>query len=380
MTVRHLTRIAAAALLAAGVVTGAATPALAAEADFGLGLRSATDGVVTNVVVTISNNGTTRPEKIALTLDTSAIDKSRATIVAPQGCAASEVGFECVYPGGFGMPGPGESVTLNVVFWAPGDAAPGGVGELRATLTVEADVDKASVPVVMPALRSPVLRASPLPVTQVESDEYNGKPIPPGGKSVAYVDIYNHGSRSAVGVRTVARLPEGVRFVPDGLDNCDFSADKRTATCEWKGESDYTLIPLILDETLDGFAAGARVRLPIEVDKGVKGPVKLDGGEWSFAPIATEEPELDAHARETLQMKAPMQDKPAPEPRDHIEFPVVVGAAATGGDSAGGGGDSDEPSLPITGPGSAAVAGTGAACVALGVFLLFAVRRRKTLR
>lgn len=378
MKVRDLARTGAAALLAAGAVTCAATPALAAEDDLRLAVHTATDGVITNVVMTVTNHGTTTPKKISLALDTSAIDESRATIITPRSCVASDTGFECGIPDGSGTyPGPGESMTQNVVFWGPGDSAPGAVGDLRVTMTTDEDTDTASVPVVMPALRSPVLQAYPVTVTQIKSSVYTGRPIPPGGKSIAYVEIYNRGARSAVGVRTVGRLPKGVRFVPDGLDNCEFTPDKRTATCVWAGDREYTLVPQVIDETMDQFESSTRVEIPIVVDKDAKGPAKLTGGEWEFAPIATEEPELDADARQTLVWTAPAQDEPAPKPDDHIKYDVLIGAAATGDGSGGGSG---EPSLPITGPGSAAAAGSGAALVAFGTFLLFALRRRRTVR
>jgi MYXO-CTERM domain-containing protein len=379
MKVRNLTRIATAALLAVGAVTCAATPALAAEVDLGLDVRSFTDGVVTSAIMKVTNNGTGMPKAMSLAVDTSAIDKSHTTIIAPQQeCAPTATGFECgVKEGDLGVPQPGQSRTLNIVFWATGDKSPGAVGDLRVTLTVEGDAENASVPIVMPALRGPVLQSYPQTVTQMTDDYYNGKAIPPGARGVTYVDIFNRGSRSAVGVRTVGRLPEGVSFVTDGLDNCEFTADKRTATCAWEGNKEYTLIPWIIDDTMDQFPSSTRVQLPFVVDKDVKGPVKLAGGEWEFAPIAVEDPELDTDIRNTLLGNAPTENKAAPKPIDHFGYALLIGAGATG---EGSGGGSDEPSLPITGPGSATVAGTGGALVALGVFLLFAIRRRRTIR
>ncbi|GAA3956135.1 hypothetical protein [Actinoplanes auranticolor] len=140
------------------------------------------------------------------------------------------------------------------MFWRPADAAPGNVGELTATVTVDADAEAAnnskSIPVVTSPVRSPVLQVSQETITRVDgfssaatgknpvealdrAEVYNGKPIPPGGKGTTLAEISNYGAVTAAGLRTVGKLPAGVRFLTDGLDNCDFSADKRTATCVW---------------------------------------------------------------------------------------------------------------------------------------------------
>ncbi len=375
MTRRILTRIAAITLLASGTVAFAATPALAAEVDLGLDVRTATDGVVTTAVVTVTNHGTTKPGGMSLTLDTSAIDKSRATVVAPQGCAASDTGFTCAYPA-LNVPGPGESSVQKVVFWGPTGAAPAGSADLRATVTAAADADETNnsrtVPVAMPPQRRPILQIGEIDRAE-DGKFFTDKPIPPGGKSVAFIDVINRGAVSVTGVRSVAKLPEGVRFITAGLDNCELSADKRTATCVW---DDNTLIPWLLDETIDGFPSSTRLRLPVEVDKDVPGPAELGGGEWTVSSVATADPELDSSARSTLGTKAPTQNSAAPEPLEHVEFTVPIGAAPTSAEPSDGGA-SDDPSLPITGPGAATMAGTGAALVGLGVFLLLALRRRR---
>ncbi|RSM68428.1 hypothetical protein DMB66_13115 [Actinoplanes sp. ATCC 53533] len=395
---RHLTRIGSAALLAAGAVTITATPALAAEVDFGVDLRSITGLGVTVVEATITNHGTTTPDKLTLALDTSTIDESRVTIIGPAGCPASGAVLECKDLGkNDGLPKPGKSASVRAVFWRPAGAAPGTVGELTATVTVETDSEAANnskrIPVVTPTDRSPALNVSAETVSQLEdltssggvsttgdyAEQYNGKPIPPGGKSQAFGEIYNYGAVTTTSVRTVGKLPEGVRFITDGLANCEFSADKRSATCVW---DDARMGPFIFDPEIDKNDSSYRIAMPIVVDKDAKGPADLTGGEWTVAAVTTAEPKLDERAREAAQSNAASLARGQEFTTDeNVAFAVRVGAAVTGGGSGNGGGTgggSDDPSLPITGPTTATVLGTGAALVALGVFLAYASRRRKT--
>jgi len=396
MVLRHLIRIGSAALLAAGAATLTATPALAAEADFGVDLRSITGLGVTVIEATITNHGTTTPDKLTLALDTSAIDQTRVTIIGPDGCPASGAVFECNDLGrNDGLPKPGKSASVRVVFWP----SPGAVGDLTATVTVEADGEAAnnskSIRVVTPPDRGPALHVFAETVSQLEdltsaggvsamgdyAEQYNGKPIPPGGKSKAFGEIYNYGAVTTTSVRTVGKLPEGVRFIPDGLANCEFSADKRTATCVW---DDARMGPYIFDPEIDKYDSSYRIVMPIVVDKDAKGPADLTGGEWTVAAIATAEPKLDELARQAAQLNAASLARGEKFTTDeNVDFKVRVGAAATGGgsgedDGGGNGGGSDDPGLPITGPATATMLGTGAALVALGAFFGYATRRRKT--
>jgi len=399
MLMRHLTRIGSAALLAAGAVTLTATPALAAEVDFGVDLRSITGLGVTVIEATITNHGTTTPDKLALALDTAAVDKSRVAIIGPDGCPASGAVFKCDDLGkNGGLPKPGKSASVRVVFWRTAGAAPGAVGDLTATVTVETDGEAAnnskSIPVVTPTDRDPALHVYAETVSQLEdlssangastlgdyAEQYSGKPIPPGGKSKAFGEIYNYGAVATTSVRTVGKLPEGVRFIPDGLPNCEFSADKRTATCVW---DDIYIGPFIFDPEIDKYDSSERIVMPIVVDKDAKGPADLSGGEWTVTAVKTAEPKVDERARQAAQLNAATLAGGKEFTTDeNVDFAVRVGAAVTGGGSGNGngggnGGGSDDPGLPITGPATSTVLGAGAALVALGVFLAYATRRRK---
>jgi hypothetical protein len=186
---------------------------------------------------------------------------------------------------------------------------------------------------------------------------FTDKPVPPGGESMFDAEAINFGDMRAVGIKVVLHLPEHVTLT-EPEDECVFSADLRTATCEY---AKAIMEPFDSTGDVDGF------RFPIKVSADAEGPVALTGGDITIAAMSEEKVEQSTLSRKAAPAELPEWVKDVDATDNTDEFSVFVA-----GDTSGGGGG-----LPVTGPAATVIGGTGAAILVLGTILFLAARRRR---
>jgi hypothetical protein len=384
MTIRSFARLCAAGLLTAGALTLTATPALAADVDFGVEIKGTTlaDGAYAKQApVTFSNHGTTKPSEVRIKVSADADLRGNAEVdlygnASPRPCELDEQGrADCLLDKSL-IPAPGGSVDLNAYIRKIGSAS-GKAGTLTVSVEVAGDSNKENdsdtVDVTFSETKGVDLNVFAADVTLYDVDEHHtGKPIPPGGKSVAEAFVYNFGDQTADGWTAVGKLPEGVTFLDQRAEGCDFSADRRSVRCEVTADL-LDLPPM----------TAAVVQLGVVVSPDVKGPVSLPGGEWTVGARAV----VDA-ARARIAGKQTVPDyvslvDPAEvarldlDPADNVDGFAVIVAGPAGGSGGGAGGDDDEPGLPVTGPVAGTIAGAGGAALIAGAVLFLVSRRRR---
>jgi hypothetical protein len=384
MTMRNVARASAAGLLAAGALGFAATPALAADVDFGVALKGTTIAAGADgkpATLNITNHGTSKPKEVGVRFDASKMDQFKVVLELGE-CTVEKGVADCLLDES-AIPGPGETADLDVQLvktGAPG--ADGGV--LTITVLVAGDTNKAndsaSAKITLEqTAHGPDLRVLALDVTAVDQQgELTGKAIAPGGSSLAWGYIFNHGDYTAAGLKVQVKLPKDVTFAEEE-GGCEYTADKRSAVCT---TDVLKLVPWDLDSSATKKDSALRVYFAVTVSKDAKGPVSLTGGSWTATALKAEDPavrksrsgsaELPAFARELTAEEVAKVEVDATDNTD--TFAVLVAGPAGG--SGGGDGD-DDPTLPVTGPVAASLAGAGAAVLALGAFLLVASRRRR---
>lgn len=384
MTMRSVARVCAAGLLTAGVLTLTATPALAADVDFGVDIKGTTLALGADVKqspVTISNHGSTKPSEVRIRVNADVNLRGKAAVDlggnAGHFCELDDQGrAECLLDESI-IPAPGGSVDLYA-FIRKVDSATGKAGKLTVSVEVAGDSneknDSDTVDVTFAENKGADLTAFAEDVTLHNGDVYTGKPIPAGGKSVALGFVYNFGDRTAGGFTAVANLPEGVTFVDRKADGCDFSADRRSVRCEV--EADQLSLPP---------RTGAVVQLDIVVAQGVKGPETLQNGSWTFVAREAVDPDRSRIAATRALPDHVLQVDPAEithmdiDPSDNSDGFAVLVAGPAGGSGGGTGGDNggDDGGLPVTGPVAGTVAGVGGAVLAAGAVMVAMSRRRR---
>ncbi|MEV6631441.1 hypothetical protein AB0M54_11890 [Actinoplanes sp. NPDC051470] len=379
MTIRHLARVSATGMLAAGALALAATPALAADVDFGINLKGTTIALGATekpATISFSNNGTSKPKQVGVLFDARqlndkvALDLGSCTV--ENGIADCEIGEEFI-------PGPGETADLDVPLKVADPAARGSAGKLKVTVVVEGDTVKANdsktVEVVLSEKAGVDLRVVASDVTSADSNGVpTGKALAPGEHSFAWGYIANHGDAAATNLKVSVKLPKDLTFAAKEED-CEYNAAMTAATCVGKG---LVLVPFGQenDTAISAFSS----YFEVVVSSKAKGPAKLTGGTWtvvaetlpaSVAKRRAAAPALPKFAKAVTKAEIAKFDVDATDNSDG--FVAILGGVA-GGE---GGGESDDPSLPLTGPVAAGAAGAGALALGVGAFLFISARRRR---
>jgi hypothetical protein len=386
MSLRNFTRASATAVLAAGALALSATPALAADVDFGLTLTGTTiaaDATGKLGTIGVTNNGTTKPEKVELVFDLSKVDDSKIEVTL------AEHGEGCRYAGDivtcevdeYYIPGPGKTSELGLPLTRQPDAT-GAAGKITITVKVEGDSNKsndsktADINVGKNGVDLTVIAPDVTGVNQ-ETGEPTDKDVKPGEIAVAWAFVWNQGDRIADGLRVEVKLPKDVTFA-DKEEGCTYAADNRSVKCDYE---EFSLLPGDQDGGT-GEDSSAGFFFPVQVAADAKGPVALKGGEVTITAIeqisvsatkkqAKPKSVVPANAKRLTAAQAALEV----DATDNSDAFAVLVAGPTGG--SGGGNGEDGPSLPVTGPVAATAAGLGVAVLAVGAFLFVSARRRR---
>jgi hypothetical protein len=383
MTMRNLARISATGLLAAGVIAMAATPALAADVDFGLDLKGTTIALEAEgkpATATITNHGTTTPDAVNVLFDATDLDSSKVEL--DLGACKVEDGIGDCALSEDSIPGPGkttETAVPLVLKEGASDDGPASLGKLTITLSVEGDTNQANdsktVDVNL-AGSGGDLRVLASDVTKVDAeDQLTGQPLDPGDTSWAFAYVANHGDRATRGIKLEIALPEDVTFAEEE-GGCEYTADKRHATC---AAEDYVLQPWDQDETGNKENSSGTIAFKVQLSEEATGPATLTGGNWTVSAFGLVP--LNARLARTVPTVPDFVKPGCGDKEDEVEVDASDNSDAfavlVAGPAGGNGGGEEEPGLPVTGPVAASIAGAGAAVLVLGVVLFVASRRRR---
>jgi hypothetical protein len=388
MTFRHIARVGAAGLFAAGILAAAAVPAYAADVDFGVGFKGTTiaaDASGKLGFVNLTNGGSSTPAKVNVLFDVTKLDQDKVAFPDPGDCTLAAGVYDCPVPAE-AIPGPGGTTDLPVPLIRQ-KGATGAAGKLTVSVVVAGDTqkdnDSATVDVSVGGHGVDLGLVVP-DVTLLDADgDLTGKPIPPGGSSEVQGLIINWGDTTSTGLHVTIALPKDVTF-PD-VEGCTVSADKRTVDCV---ADDLPLTPVDQEPSGDDVTSIVNFAFPVTVSADAKGPVTLTGGEATVAATGQEslpEPVARKLARKAVLPKGfhrltAVQAAAAVEvdPSDNTDgFAVLVAAKPVGSGGGNGGGTGEGGGLPVTGPVAASVAGAGAVVIAIGAVLFVATRRRR---
>ena len=388
MTVRNLARISATSLLAVGALGFAATPAMAADVDFGVkavGSTIAANASGKFAKITVSNNGTTKPGAVDVKFDASKLDMSKVA-VSDLGACTFDKGVALCTLAADSVPAPGASTDLGVPLKKVAGAT-GAAGKLTIEVAVKGDInqanDKATVDVTV-GESGVDLGVIAEDVSTPDSDgNPTGKPVAPGRIGSLYSAYVNQGDMIADGLKIEIKLPALTTFAQE-IEGCEISADKRTFTCDVAGQA---LIPADEDTNKEdkqvseiGFA------LQVLVSPNAKGPVSLKPGSVTATALKqkafsaarqskAEAPKLPKGLAPLVVTRAAKVDADLSDNTD--DFAVLVAGAPAAGGQGSEGGQGGGGGLPVTGPAAFAIGGGGLAAVALGLAMFFVARRRK---
>jgi hypothetical protein len=389
MTIRNLARVSASGLLAAGALAVAATPALAADVDFGVSVKGTTIALGAPgkpATINLTNHGASKPKTVGILFDVRDLDSKKVSLDLgddADSCKVVNGIADCEIDGSF-IPGKGETADLDVPLKVADKAARGKAGKLKVTVVVDGDTvksnDSTSVEVVLSEKPGVDLRALASDVTKLDSKVgLTGKPLQPGEKSLAFGYVANHGDATATDLKISVKLPKDLTFINKEPD-CDYNAAMTSVTC--LGHDEVNLVPAgqESDETISAFTAAFEVA----VSPKAKGPVTLTGGTWTVVGEPVVAPANKARARVAVPASKLPEFAKAVTPAEIAKFDVDASdntdafVALLGGAAGGaGGGDSDEPSLPLTGPVAASAGGAGVLALGVGAFLFISARRRR---
>lgn len=385
MTIRNraLARVGAAMCLTLGAFFFAATPASAAGTETDLELTFAGTTLAANSYsksgwVKVTNKGPGTPRELTINADLSELDFDKI-YPAPTGDGCFEgpeptpKEWNCEVPADR-IPGPGETLDLMVVIFkvdagGPPYSAPVTFRIISPDDTT-ADNDTKTVDLVF-GPDSGVDLGVTVPDVKERIDPATGDggvPLRAGDTTVTRGTVFNWGDVIAQGIRVTVRLPEHVTFVRSD-EECDYSAEGRTATCTYP-----TIVLTTVAEYPHQFAVA--LEWPIVVAAGVEGPVTLPDGSWTVAALGQVPPgaridrtsgDLPENATMVSADEAGLTEIDESDNADG--FAVVVS-----GEGGGGGGDNG---LPVTGVRAGLLGGVGLAVVVAGGALLLMGRRRK---
>jgi hypothetical protein len=380
MTFRNLARVSATGLLAAGVLALAATPALAADVDFGLDLKGSTIALGAEgkpATVSFTNHGTTKPAEVGVRFDATELDDSKVELDLGE-CTVEDGIADCIIDEG-SIPGPGETSDLDVPLVKKAGAT-GSAGKLTVTVLVEGDANEANdsktVDVTITGSGGD-LRVLAYDVTKVDAENQpTGQPLQPGETSWAYAYVANHGDRATEGIKLDLKLPEDVTFAEEE-GGCEYNPAKNAATCTAEG---YVLQPFDSDETPNKENSTGTIAFQVQVSEDAVGPATLEGGNWTVSALGLV-PDNARLARKAAPAAPEFMKPGCGDKEDEVEIDATDNSdgfvALLAGPAGGSGGGEEEPGLPVTGPVAASVAGAGAAVLALGVVLFVVSRRRR---
>ncbi|GAA1845265.1 LPXTG cell wall anchor domain-containing protein [Asanoa iriomotensis] len=366
---RALLRAGVAAAAAIAASTAFAAPALADDtADLGIKLDGTT--IAANAegkfaVVSLSNAGPNDAHGITVTIDISALDTEKIDFIDGECDDPVEGKVLCGIDGDTIEAGAEYDWDFPIV---KKDGATGDAGEITVTIEHEGTDpneknNTASAKVVLSEESGADLRVySPDVYTWDEAAKsYTDEPVAPGASSRVFAEVLNMGDMTAKGLAFKVSLPEHVTFTTPE-DECDFSADKRVATCDY---NDFELKPYELVEEFNSL-----FYWDIKVDESAPAPSTLHGTVTVAAidEVEIEAPPAIARMNAPKAAELPEHFKDIDKTDNTDDFGVFV--AEAGGEGGGGG-------LPVTGPAAGIIGGVGGAVVIAGAVLFFLARRRR---
>ena len=382
---RALARVGAATLLASGVFAATGAPALAAgtQTDLeltvvGTRLAAGADGKIGWAKIT--NKGTGTPSKLSITADLSQVDLERI-IALPFSTG------DCDFQDDFKVtcevspdtiPGPGETLELPVFVYKTEVKSPYSA-PVKFTINSPDDTNKGNnskTVKITAGEASGVDLGVLVPDVKFRIDGENGPVFPgegdelpelrAGDRTVVSGWVFNWGDVAATGLKVKVQLPKQVTFA-EAEETCEYSADKRTATCTY---TDLLLLPMDPDSEGD---LGAAFYWPIQVAEDAEEPVTLGGGSWTVEALGQVAPEKQVRKaakplpKNVKMISAESVKANEVDASDNVDdFAVVL--AGNGG---GGGG------LPVTGVQAGLIGGVGVAVVAAGGVMFLMARRRR---
>ncbi|HET6213974.1 MAG TPA: hypothetical protein VFE14_14010, partial [Micromonosporaceae bacterium] len=240
--------VVAAALLAVGAV---AAPAYADDtADLEItftGTTIAADASGKFGAVSLVNHGPSAASGILVTLDVSALDKTKVT-VDETGCDP-EAGGKILC----GIEGDVIANGADVDWFFPLVKATGATGAAgKVTATIEAETtdpnpanNTVTVDVSVGGSGADLSVVAPdVYQWDATNKEYTNKPVVPGGTSRVLVFVENDGDQTATGIKLTITLPAHVTFTETEPD-CTHKVGDSTTTCEY---ADAELIPADQDK------------------------------------------------------------------------------------------------------------------------------------
>jgi hypothetical protein len=396
MILRYLTRIGVAGVLAAGALGAVATPALAADVDFGLDLAGSTiaaDAIGKWPRAHITNYGTTKPASFVVLFDTTKLDPSKVAADPTEFCSTEDGVVSCTVDRYVPVPGGTTRVAIPLL---KVDGATGAAGKLTVTIKAEGDTveanDSRTVDVTIGGHGADISVYASDVTWQNENGTFTDDPVPPGKAAPMVALIVNQGDMIASGVRVKVRLPEQTTFTERQYTGCVLSGDRRTADCELK---QFPLSPQ--RELEDPVGSGMFFSFEVRVSPDAKGPVTLKGGTVTASAIeqygvsaAQRSPAAELPDYVSWATAAELAEIDA-DPTDNTDKFVVFAGAPEGGndgdgdsgDGDGGNGGGDDGSggqgggLPVTGPTSFVLGVAGLTAVVLGLVLFLVSRRRR---
>ncbi|MCM0675971.1 hypothetical protein NCC78_14915 [Micromonospora phytophila] len=372
---RASVRIGAATLLAAGAVALAGAPAQAADTQADLELTVAgtrlAEGVEGKIgFMKVKNNGPGTPSALTVGVDLAGLYDERIwSLPLGEDCKGDDVSSVVCQVPAAQIPGPGETLEFPVVTIKDAGGVDGGETSIGFFLKSPDDttpdnnrkvvkLEFEGEPGVDLGVIAPDVKTR---LTPGGGESPEQAPLHPGDQGLFVGEIVNQGDTVAKGIEFKVQLPKNVTFT-EQYEGCEYSADKRTATCADEG-------------FLMGADVGALITFPIEVAAGVKAPVALPDGSLSadalgVAPAGTPVPEAARKsAIENVRVLAKGERVVDVDPSDNVDgFAVIV--AAKGGAGGGGG-------LPVTGPQAGLIGGIGVAVLGAGAAMFLVARRRR---
>lgn len=380
---RSLARAGAAVLLAAGATTALSAPAYAAANETDLELTVVGTKVAANAEgkfgwAKITNKGEKTPGELTIAADVSALDFSKVFVAAIDGNCSTEGDAQptkwiCELAEDM-IPGPGETVEVPVLTLKAQPGAAPYTAPVTFTISSPDDTDESNNSKTVDVSfseESGVDLGVWVPDVKTKIDPATGEessPLLAGDTTAVIGSVFNWGDMIANGVRITVQLPKQVTFAEEESD-CKYSADNRTATCEYK----TVVIPPASQADEDDDVA--MFYWPITVGADVAAPVTLGEGSWTVEALGQSPAgELRARATGALPKNVEMVSLEETEVNevdasDNVDgFAVVVAEDSSGG---GGGG------LPVTGVQAGVLGGIGVAVVVAGAVLFLVARRRR---
>ncbi|MEW2383762.1 cell wall anchor protein [Micromonospora sp. NPDC047707] len=373
---RPLARLGAAALLAAGGLAVAATPAHAEDtkADLAVTVAGTTlaEGATEKIGwLKVKNNGPGTPTALTVGVDYSGWNDQPVDVL-PLGedCKGDGIfSILCTVPAER-IPGPGEELEFPIVTfkYEPDGSTSGFSARFFLQSSDDTTPDNNDKRVLIEYEGVPgVDLGVVVPDVKTRAD---GKAIHPGDEALVFGEIVNQGDTFAGGVEIKLQLPKDVTFT-EQYEGCEYSADVRTATCR-----DDTLV--VDNETI------LLIQFPVKVADGVQAPATLPAGSLTadaLGMVKPDSPEARA-ARKTSLENARLVNKGERitdvDPTDNVDgFAVVVAAKGGAGGGGEGDGDGDGPGLPVTGPQAGLMGGIGVAVLLAGGVMFLVARRRR---